>query len=343
MNNLKSTFILCMIMAIAFYEISGYGANKKKLEKKKIAVMNFSANNVPASYSKIVRNSIEISLYQTGDFQMLERERIDKVLSEHKISKVPSNDTSKAISIGKTLATDFIIVGSLDRIKEYKIAVRVVSVKQAKIVMAYSQTFSSAGDMDGTVEKIAKRIASDIRRYVRTGKITPRFYDFHDISIGASFVYVAPLRDFYDILNPGYGFNVEFTIDDIFLDNLIFGLEFGFCHFTGRKNSSDEAIFVNIMLSVYYRFKIFKSFYINPLFSFGPDFMTFKHGSGEGFDMDENTDKNVIEPMAKLGVIFGFIPIESLKLEFALKYGMIYEKDGVMDFISFQMGAFYIF
>jgi hypothetical protein len=312
-------------------------------EKKKVAIFDFTPNNVPESYARIVRNAIEVSLYSTGYFQLIEKERISRVLKERNIKMLAISDKQEMVSLGRSLVTDYMIMGSLDRIKDYTIVIRVVSVSDGSIVVAYSKQFSDAGDIDSVADKLSQRVSEDLKKFIETGVIKAAIFDTHHIMVGARFNYVYPLRAFGRLVNPGFGFALDFGMDNIGIDNLTLGLEFGYYHFSGRENRSDQCNFIHLMAALGYRISPVKKFYIHPNISAGISFNYIKHGGGSGFNMKENSEKTVTEPIMKAGVSLAFIPMKLVHVGFGAKYGFVIETEDVMDFVAIDMGVTFVF
>ena len=52
------------------------------VQKKRVAVLQFKSNNTSKSYADIVRDIMEVRLYETDCFDIVERNRIDLILKE---------------------------------------------------------------------------------------------------------------------------------------------------------------------------------------------------------------------------------------------------------------------
>ena len=75
---------LFMTFIILFLFICGNSISFAK-ERERIAVLDFKANNTSISDANIVRNNIELGLYKSGYFNLLERDSIKLVLKEQKL------------------------------------------------------------------------------------------------------------------------------------------------------------------------------------------------------------------------------------------------------------------
>ena len=88
-------------------------------EKKRLAVLDFSANNTSPTYARIIRNQIEVSLYRTNVFDILERNKMELILKEQEFETTGCIDTSCAIRIGKLLSVDYVALGSIDKMTAF--------------------------------------------------------------------------------------------------------------------------------------------------------------------------------------------------------------------------------
>ena len=335
--------ILFFILVINQSAYPNEETGKKSVSKKRVAVLKFATNNTPENFSRIVRNLMEVSLYASGEFQLLEWEHIQKVLANHQWQNRKNIDINDSVRLGKALGTDFLVVGSIDKIADYRITTRVVSVKDKRILMAYSQKFSDATEVDSIVEKMAQKVSQDIRRYVQTGIVDRQFYDTFKIKVGAEFNYIQPIGGFKDLVNGGFGFTFTTTVENIFFDNFFLGIGVGYYSFTGAANSSDSLRIIPLHFDVGYVFQVHRRLSLAPVLSPGFSFLTLKHGLGLGFNMLENSEKSYTEPSLMLGFNIDLHPSQHFNIVFSTKYGFIYETKGMNHFILFSLGVLYVF
>lgn len=310
-------------------------------EKNRITVLDLTPGNVSESLARVARNSLELSLYNSG-FTLLEREQIEKVTRELKIKQIGLNDTEGALLIGKSLSTDYIIVGGIDRIDKFKIMIRVVSVDGARILFVYSRDFSTESEIESAVQKMSVRMTRDIRNYIKTGMINEKS-DRPDLLISSRFRYLVPVNDFAEMVKPGFGFILEGGVDNLFIENLFAGLEAGFYAFAGKVNSSDRCLFFPLLLDLGYRIHPSGTFHVSPVLSGGLNYITLRHGRGEGFSMPDDTRKTTLEPIIRGSVIFGFLVAESCYVQLGIGYSAVLESRGTMGFADMSLGLQKIF
>lgn len=341
---LKTRIIpVCILLAVFVFPTTLFAVSNDMVSKKQIAVLDITYNNVPASYAKIVRNSIEYVLFSTDDFNLLERQHIDTIIKERKLHSQAQHSTNSAIKIGKTLATDFIILGSIDKLESYKISIRVVSVKQGKIVAAYSKDFKNPNTVDQIVNKLTKQIARDIKQFILTGKIEVRFLDFHTIILGGSANLLYPVGEFGDMVNPGFGFNLTLGVDNLIIDNSVVTANFGYYTFEGTSNNNDSATLMPLKVGVGYRYYLLSRVYVMPAIYSGINISILKHEVGDGFDMDDNTSSYGFSPLIEGGAAIGFAPSEHVRFELGGSFAAILESGDTMLYVGLHFGVQVLF
>lgn len=85
-----------------------------KQEKKRIAVLPFrELDGQPTVLGTYLAEALVTNLFQLGNFKIVERQMLDKVLGELKIQQTGAIDPSTAKEIGRITAVDAIVTGSI--------------------------------------------------------------------------------------------------------------------------------------------------------------------------------------------------------------------------------------
>lgn len=85
-----------------------------KEEKKRIAVLPFrELDGQPTVLGTYLAEALVTNLFQLGNFKIVERQMLDKVLGELKIQQTGAIDPSTAKEIGRITAVDAIVTGSI--------------------------------------------------------------------------------------------------------------------------------------------------------------------------------------------------------------------------------------
>jgi TolB-like protein len=291
--------------------------------KKKIAITKIESYKVSESFPDYIRNTLEMSLYNTDKFQLIDKTNTDKAAVDLAQSDERNADSDK--KLGSRLSADFVISGSISRYDQYKISTRVTDVATGEVIIAYAKEYNNEKDTDKIIDIITENITEDLLRYVRTGKLRKRLYDFNNIYIGLRLQYIKPLGYFDGMVNPGYGAALSSEVKNIFFRNLCGGFSIGYYRFTGKKNSADSITLARLTADVSYMFKISERMALIPSVKGGAARVVIKHGTGDGFSMPENKETSAIEPVAETSVAFSVFPVEDIQLRLSYDYSFIFE------------------
>ncbi len=150
MRRTISTIILIFSVPVFFISL-------RAGEKKRVAVMDFTANNTTEAYARIVRNQIEVSLYKTGLFEILERDKMELILKEQGLQVSGCTDTVCAVEIGKLLSVHYVMVGSLDKLGMYLISIKFIDIRKG--VVTYAD--SAGAENDNAIPAALNKLAGD--------------------------------------------------------------------------------------------------------------------------------------------------------------------------------------
>ena len=86
---------------------------------------------------QIVSEMITTNIVQSGNFDVVEREQLSKVLRELKLNQIGLVDANSAKMVGKMLAADSILCGSVSEVGQFfDINIRLLDVEKATIISA---------------------------------------------------------------------------------------------------------------------------------------------------------------------------------------------------------------
>ena len=129
-KNIKTKIALIIsFLLIAGLTLNGHAINNKK----RVAILSFTANNVQKAFARIVRNNVEITYFKEQKFQLLEQRKIDLVLKTQRNNQKICNKANCAIDLGQLLKVDYVVIGSIDKLNTYTINIKVVNVKEKRI------------------------------------------------------------------------------------------------------------------------------------------------------------------------------------------------------------------
>ncbi len=180
---------------------------------KKIAILNFKAYNASQTYADGVRDMLEVNLFKTGVFHILEREQIDIILREHEIRDRWCEDRGCAVQMGRLLSTDKVVVGSISGMGNFSIAIKLVDIKNGDIEYADTETTHGEKNIPAATQILADRFAARIKEQYAPAAV-PAAADKSDISDNdknkffkwTAILWDSPYRPYYMRgLVPGWG------------------------------------------------------------------------------------------------------------------------------------------
>ena len=167
---MKNTKFIVSLAAILLFSCSTKKSNvvqtkvqtEKTVEvtekKDRIAVLDLKTVNLPSEKSRIVSELIRTDLINTNKFTVIERSQVDMIFKEHGFSSTGVTDDSSAARIGKLLAAQKILIGTVMKLGEsIVVTCRVVDVERG---IADSSAKVSAEDEESLVAEVSTLIAS---------------------------------------------------------------------------------------------------------------------------------------------------------------------------------------
>ena len=82
-------------------------------DKMVLAIMDFKAKGVPDTLAGQISELIRMEMINTGQYKVLEREQMDKILKEQEFQQTGCTDVSCAIQAGQLLSADKMLIGSV--------------------------------------------------------------------------------------------------------------------------------------------------------------------------------------------------------------------------------------
>lgn len=296
----------------------------------RLAVLDLSAVNVPDFYAGTVRDRIEVSLYKSNKIELLERNKVQLVLKEHNLISSACKDDSCAIQIGKFLSATHVIVGNVTYLDKYTITLRVVDVSRGKIVYADSESVPVRPQIDGASTKIAARILEHIEGMHTDSAVSSK----HPFILSVEGGYVQPIGVFSRITRGGYSVSLTGAVNNVGVNNLYIGIKGGFNRFWG-KDDVNYSYIVPFTVLIGYTFNLPKSFFFSSALSAGGTWNYMKK---------DNVDNNgIVELIINPMVGFGYRINTILGFHFSIDYNSIFEKNGIIQSITFSSGLTCLF
>jgi TolB-like protein len=132
-------------------------------EKVRIGVLELRANEVSEGEARALTDRLRTELFQTGRFEVVEREKMTEILQEQGFqqSGVCNTDVC-AVEVGKLIGAEQMVAGSVSRIGQtYSVNLRVLDVEQGVMVRTATEDCSCAIDrvLTETIRHVARHLA----------------------------------------------------------------------------------------------------------------------------------------------------------------------------------------
>jgi len=132
----------------------------------RIAVLELTPLQVSPDLATGVTDLIVTELVNCGEFEVLERMQVMKILDEQGFQQKGVTDTTKAIEAGKLLHTDTIMIGTLQHFnKSVVINVKIVDVATGKILFADKQVAEKEDKLIDASSMLVSSLVSRITGY----------------------------------------------------------------------------------------------------------------------------------------------------------------------------------
>ncbi|OHD18639.1 MAG: hypothetical protein A2086_17050 [Spirochaetes bacterium GWD1_27_9] len=151
--------ILFIASIMLFIQIFQYA---KELEKEKIVIFDFNANGVTKEIALAVTESIITEIVNLEDYIVIERNQLNKIYEELKLTASEDFSESNVIEIGKLAKAKIALIGSISKIKnEIIINARLINIETGAILFAEKTKAKSETEIDKAVEKLIKIMFED--------------------------------------------------------------------------------------------------------------------------------------------------------------------------------------
>ncbi len=135
-------------------------------ERMNIAIFPFENKGASRDLGEIVLDKMITVLYNQARFEIMERDKLNKVLEEQTLGQTGIIDVTSAAQIGKGQGLDAIVLGSVAASTSGAISIdaRVIDTESAAIIVA-QDIFSGSSDaqsVKNAVENLAKKITEDL-------------------------------------------------------------------------------------------------------------------------------------------------------------------------------------
>lgn len=196
--------------------------------------------------------------------------------------------------------------------------------------------FAMTGLDPGVVHRFAVRAVDNDGTESGNAAVNTRVIEF-DIAVRGCFL--MPVRDLGVMLHPGYGGLALISAANFPAWGLNLGLGSGCFYFTGWGRSVKESYMVPMIAAASYRFMITDAFSITPELFGGCAFIRIRYSKRNmGMHGLVYPSKKGFEPFLMAGLTLSYTLKGRYTFFMGADYGMVIEKDSLMDFLSCNAG-----
>ena len=136
------------------------GTSRRTGELPLIAVLDFTAENFPASEARLIVEVVASALVNTGSYRVLERGRQEALLKEIELSAGEAMDVRQQLKVGKLLSADQIVVGTLGRVgQRHVLSAKLLKVETGEVLTSVHRVYTSLEAMVDGAEDIGFLLA----------------------------------------------------------------------------------------------------------------------------------------------------------------------------------------
>jgi TolB-like protein len=143
-----------------------------------IAVADFDCETGSIQGCRLAGQAAErltTNLVRTGDMQVVERFRLQKILMEHKFSVSGLVDTANVSLLGKLVAADYMVIGNVSQLSDnWACHMRLVEIVSGKIFYADSMEAPDERKFLSAIQEKADQMTAQLRR-IQKGSFTLTF------------------------------------------------------------------------------------------------------------------------------------------------------------------------
>lgn len=156
--------ILVVITFLFFNFAHSSSAEVVNKEKPRVAIMDLSPVGISSSTALAISDILRTEIFNTGEFVVLERAQINKILEEQKLQFLGLGETEFAIQIGQLLSAHKVLVGTVSKVGgSFIINARIVDIGRGLLEFADKYVASSEEELIYGCEWFARKLAAKMQ------------------------------------------------------------------------------------------------------------------------------------------------------------------------------------
>jgi hypothetical protein len=330
---LMKMWVRRLVLPFLFLTVLTISLGAQEEFERRVAVLDFEAVGVPQELAIEAQHAVERALYEVREIQLIERGRIDLILQEQEMQLSDLADQDTAVRVGRLLAANTVVTGVVARPEAPWLTVKVLDVETGAVLFVGDASIGRRNRIDAVTRRL-------IREAEKT--LFPERYEPLLLSLGGCAQMAIPLTDLADLVTVGAGANGYAELQNLYVNNLVFGLRTGLLFLPGQTDNTNYFMDIPISVSTGYRWDVFDSMFVQPtliagaavnILSWDPD------GYVVGFDQPEYEVEAEIVPLAGGGISFGYTT-RSWNPKVDIEALIMFERNSRNVLLSVNVGAY---
>jgi len=315
MNRIGIVYLFIIIILIEIFNTLIHAQSRDTA-----AIMDLRANNCPDTLARAATDMLVNRVYSTGLFTIVERSQIEVILKEQGFQMTGCTDESCAVKIGKLLSVKKIFIGSLSRIENYNLNVRIVDISTARVESSYEAPARDAKGIESAVESVVRRMEYDYYQGVYSKLSHP--------SVLVAAKAAIPVAAFADIAGFGYGGSIDVNFNNLLFRNAVATISISVMNYSSKDEYVGSVRSAEAALLAGYVFRVARNFTAVP--SIGAGYMaTLVEWDRDGIAANYVWDYEqsaYYDPLVTARLELDFAAAHSLHLVLAPYYTVFFEK-----------------
>lgn len=317
MNHRLFKLLLLPIIIITITSSNSYSTARTR---DTAAVMDLRANNCPDTLARAATDMLVNRIYSTGLFTIVERTQIELILKEQGFQMTGCTDEGCAVKIGKLLSVRKIFIGSLNRIENYNLNVRIVDVASGRVESSYEAPARDSKGLESAMESVVRRMEYDYYRGVYSSLSHP--------SVHIAAKAAMPAGSFADIAGNGFGGSLDINLNNLLIRNAVATLSISVMNYSPKEDYIGSVRSAEAALLAGYAFRISRNVIITPALGAGYTATLVEWdrdaiAANYIWDYEQST---YYDPLATARLELDFAATHSLHLVLAPFYTVFFEK-----------------
>ena len=152
-----------------------------------VAVLDLAGEGLSESETNAITNLLISSIFETDLVAVIDRNQREQILSEIAFSLSGCTDESCAIEVGKLLAADIMVLGSIDRLGDrLSIDLKAMDVATSKIKGTYNRLFEDVNELVNLMDGVGGQFVQNFTGQLATKKAVLKYEELVPLFISCN-------------------------------------------------------------------------------------------------------------------------------------------------------------